>query len=89
MLHLIQISFVYFLFVIVEIINTFKTFSIAFDFIIFKLTEIFKFINTQLKKLMFYDCLDSAVIVDDFSKNFDAVMIRYKEQINEMRFLKN
>jgi len=69
--------------VIVEIINTFKTFSIAFCFITFKLTEAFEFVNTQLKKLMFYDCSDSAVIVENFSKSLDAVMTRCEEQARQ------
>jgi len=69
--------------VVVEIINTFKTFLIAFCFIISESIKIFKFMNTQLKKLMFYDCLNSAVIVDDFSKNLDAVMMRHRRQVNE------
>ena len=72
--------------VIVEITNTFKTFSVAFCFIIFKSTEAFEFVNTQLKKLMFYDCSDSAVIVENFSKNLDAVMTRCEgqtKQVNE------
>ncbi len=69
--------------VIVEITNTFKTFSLAFCFIIFKLTEAFECVNTQLKKLMFYDCSDSAVIVENFSKGLDAVMTRYEEQTRQ------
>jgi len=71
------------LFVIVEITNTFKTFSLAFCFIIFELTEAFEFVNTQLKKLMFYDHSDSAVIVENFSKGLDAVMTRYEEQTRQ------
>jgi len=71
------------LFVIVEITNTFKTFSLAFCFIIFESTEAFEFVNTQLKKLMFYDHSDSAVIVENFSKSLDAVMTRYEEQTKQ------
>jgi len=69
--------------VIVEITNTFKTFSLAFCFIISELTEAFKFVNTQLKKLMFYDHSGSAVIVENFSKNLNTVMIRYEEQAKQ------
>jgi len=70
--------------VIVEIINTFKTFSIAFCFIISESTEAFEFVNTQLKKLMFYDHSDSAVIVEDFSKGLDAVMVRCEKQTKQV-----
>ena len=69
--------------VIVEIINTFKTFSIAFCFIISELTETFEFVNTQLKKLMFYDRSDPAVIVEDFSKNLNAVMTKCEGQARQ------
>ena len=69
--------------VIVEITNTFKTFLLAFCFIISESTEAFKFMNTQLKELMFYDRSDSAVIVENFSKSLDAVMTRYEEQAKQ------
>ncbi len=69
--------------VIVEIINIFKTFSLTFCFIISESTEVFKFVNTQLKKLMFYDCSNFTVIVENFSKSLDAVMIRYEEQTRQ------
>jgi len=69
--------------VIVEITNTFKTFSIAFCFITSESTEAFEFVNTQLKKLMFYDHSDSAVIVENFSKGLDAVMIRCEGQAKQ------
>jgi hypothetical protein len=39
--------------------------------------------NTQLKKLMFYDCSDSAVIVENFSKSLDAVMTRCEGQAKQ------
>ncbi len=68
----------------VEIINIFKTFSIAFCFIIFKSTKAFEFMNTQLKKLMFYDHSDSAVIVENFSKSLNAVMVRCEGQTKQV-----
>ncbi len=70
--------------VIVKITNTFKTFSIAFCFITSELTEAFEFVNTQLKKLMFYDRSGSAVIVEDFSKSLNAVMTRCEEQTRQV-----
>jgi len=70
--------------VMVEIINIFKTFSIAFCFIIFKSTKTFEFVNTQLKKLMFYDHSDSAVIVENFSKSLNAVMVRCEGQTKQV-----
>jgi len=60
--------------IIVDIINISKTFLLAFCFITSELTETFKFINTQLKKLMFYDCSSLTVIVRDFSKDLGVVM---------------
>jgi len=70
--------------VIVEIINTFKTFSIAFCFITSESTEAFEFVNTQLKKLMFYDHSNSAVIVENFSKSLNAVMVRCEGQTKQV-----
>jgi len=59
-----------------------------FCFIIFKLIKTFKFVNTQLKKLMFYDCFNSAIIVNDFSKNLSATMMKYKKQIDKNKISK-
>jgi len=70
--------------VIVEITNTFKTFSIAFCFIISELTETFEFVNTQLKKLMFYNHSNLTVIVENFSKSLNAVMVRCEGQAKQV-----
>ena len=70
--------------VIVEITNTFKAFSIAFCFIISELTETFEFVNTQLKKLMFYNHSNLTVIVENFSKSLNAVMVRCEGQAKQI-----
>jgi len=72
-------KFCLFLSVIIEIINIFKTFSLALYFIISELMKIFKFMNIQLKKLMFYDCLNFTIIIKNFSKRLNAVMIECED----------
>ena len=62
--------------VVIEFTNTSKTFLVTFCFITSEFTEAFKFVNTQLKKLMFYDSPGPTVIVRDFSKGHSAVMAR-------------
>lgn len=41
--------------------------------------KIFKFMNIQLKKLMFYDCLNFTIIIKNFSKRLNAVMIECED----------
>jgi len=58
--------------VIVSINNCGKTFPFAYCYITLKLAASFKFVANQLSDLAFYNCLEAAVIVGDFSKGLRA-----------------
>lgn len=63
------------LFVLIEITNFDKTFSIVYYFIFSESIETFAFMWACLKKLFFYNnYLDSVIILNDFSLNFNTIM---------------
>lgn len=61
----------------VEIDNISKTFLLAFIYYITKSVKAFKFASDQLTDLVFYNCLEPAVICEDFFKGL-GVMIKLK-----------
>ena len=60
----------------VGINNTGATFPMAFLFIILELAKFFKFASKYFTNLVFYNCLEPAVILGDFSKDFAAAILR-------------
>lgn len=67
--------------IIVEISNIDKIFSIVYCYIIFEFKETMTFIFESLKKLMFYDCINSRVVISDFVLEMSIVLIKMR-QIN-------
>jgi hypothetical protein len=58
--------------VMVGIDNCGKTFPVAYCYITSECAASFKFVANQLSDLAFYDCLEAAIIVGDFSKGLGA-----------------
>ncbi len=65
--------------IIVEIFNISKSFSTIYCYIISKFKEIFIFIFETLKILIFYNCIDSCVVISDFTLKLFFAIIRTKQ----------
>ena len=57
------------LLILVEILNTGKTFSFGLCFITSETTVLFKFMEQQLNDLLFYNCPHPKVICGNFVKS--------------------
>ncbi len=64
------------LIIIIEISNIDKSFSIVYCFAIFESKKIFIFIFKILKNLIFYNCINSCIIVNDFVLELFFVIIK-------------
>jgi len=67
--------------VIVSINNRGKTFLVAYCYITLESAASFKFVADQLSDLVFYNCLEVAVVVGDFLKGL-AAAITVKAAVN-------
>ena len=65
------------LFIIVGIINTSKTFLLAYCYITSESAKSFNFVAGELTKYVFYDYLEAAVICANFTKGLRAVIAAY------------
>jgi len=60
--------------IIVSINNCSKTFLVAYYYITLEAAASFKFVANQLSNLVFYNCLEAAVVIKDFLKGLIAAI---------------
>jgi hypothetical protein len=59
----------------VGIINTGKTFPLAYCYITSESAKSFNFVGGELTKYVFYNCLEVVVIYTNFTKGLGAIMV--------------
>ena len=64
------------LLILIYIINTLRTFLIAYYYITSKLVKVFTFMNSYIKKLFFYkNCRGITILLGDFAINLTTAII--------------
>ena len=66
--------------ILVQVLNTGKTFPFALCFITSETTASFEFIEDQLDKLFFYNCPQPRVICSNFAKGLTSAIARRKAE---------